>query len=225
MKGDKLVGTLQVPADAIKYNSMTKKWEKVGSGVTSFSKATYSFKFGKWHSGRPIGIADIMYVQAFLIEWMNKDGATDKYYEPTYESLARSQMETFKGYVVNRDNTITVYFDFNFPLDPDRVAATGAPWLKLTPAGVNVSVSWEIAEAMAKLVAEGSKSGTVYSFSSDPAFTEIDALSPKCVADIKAKLEEMKAAKYVPASVKDYMTSADAVSSYEAAIKFINTYG
>lgn len=225
MNGDKLVGTLQVPADAIKYNSMTKKWEKVGSGVTSFSKATYSFKFGKWHSGRPIGIADIMYVQAFLIEWMNKDGATDKYYEPTYESLARSQMETFKGYVVNRDNTITVYFDFNFPLDPDRVAATGAPWLKLTPAGVNVSVSWEIAEAMAKLVAEGSKSGTVYSFSSDPAFTEIDALSPKCVADIKAKLEEMKAAKYVPASVKDYMTSADAVSSYEAAINFINNYG
>ena len=72
-------------------------------------------------------------------------------------------------------------------------------------------VSWEVYEALALMVAEGAKSGTVYSFTESDAATEVDVIAPKCVADIKAKLEDMVAKNHVPASLKGIITPAQAV--------------
>jgi peptide/nickel transport system substrate-binding protein len=110
-------------------------------------------------------------------------------------------------------------------MDADRVAANGVPTPKAGNPGRQTLVSWEITEALAKLVVEGSKSGTVYSFSSDPAFTEVDIINPTCVADIKAKLQDFVKAKYVPESIKQWVKPEEAVARYNAAIKFIDTYG
>jgi len=110
-------------------------------------------------------------------------------------------------------------------MDKDRVAATGAVTPKAGNPGYPSQVSWEIYEALAKLVAEGSKSGTQYSFSNDPSVTEVDVINPKCVADIKAKLQEFVEAKYVPDCIKQWVTPAQAVARYNAAIKFIDNYG
>lgn len=219
-----LEGQIAVPETALLYSSATKKWEPVGKGKTSFSKGTYTYKFGKWHTGRPIGVADLLYATAFSFEWMSKDGANDKYYERTYEEAARPGNETLKGIVVNKDGSITTWFDFNFPLSKERVAATGALSLRTIPVGVPVQVSWEINEALAKLVAEGSKSSTVYSFSGDPAFTEPDILNAKCLEDLKAKLQEMKKAEYVPAPMQAYLSAREAVASYDAALKWIDEH-
>ena len=81
--------------------------------------------------------------------------------------------ETLKGVVLNADGTTTVYFDFNFPMDKTDQRGPGpAPSTPATisASGQNVMVSWEINEALAKLVAEGGKSGTAWSFATDRAF-------------------------------------------------------
>jgi peptide/nickel transport system substrate-binding protein len=222
---DKLIGEIPVPANALMYNSASKKWESVGSGKTAYSSATYSYKLGKWHNGQPMRMSDLLYATAFTYEWMNKDGDNDKYYDAAYDSAARPRMEPNKGWVLNRDGTLTSYYDYNW-MTKERVAATGPMSFNVTASGgVSVCVSWDILEALGKLVAEGGKSGTVWGFTSDEPYTEVDLINPTCVADIKAKLQEMKASSSVPACIKDYISARDAVAMYDASIKFIDQHG
>ncbi len=222
-KDGTLAGQIPVPEDAVLYASASKTWKKVGPGVTSFSKATYTYKWGKWHTGRPITIADIMYAQAFTVEWMNKDGPDDRYYDATYESSVKPGQQTLKGIVLNKDGTFTTYYNFNH-ISKERIGASGSLGLSTYGAAHPVLVSWEISEALSKMVAEGSKSGTAWSFSSDPAFTEVDVLNPKCLDDIKAKLQEFKAARYVPGPIRQWKTAAEAVASYDASIAWIDAH-
>jgi len=49
-------------------------------------------------------------------------------------------------------------------------------------------------------------------------------IAPKCVADIKAKLEDMIAKNHVPASLKGIITPAQAVQRYKATLAFIAKY-
>lgn len=235
------IGTIAVDPAAIIFNSKTKKWETgveykdIGGGVYDYVKnnaiksytklADQQYIYGKWHSGAPITIADIMYATAFPYEWANKDGEGDKCYDEAYAAQYQSTLPIAKGYVLNKNGSFTTYYDFNWPMDKDRVAAQGAVLVKAGNPGRQTLVSFEITEALAKMVAEGAKSGTQYSFSSDPSMTEVDVINPKCVADIKAKLQDFVAAKYVPDSIKQWITADEAVARYNAAIKFIDTYG
>ncbi|GAB6277076.1 MAG: ABC transporter substrate-binding protein [Rectinema sp.] len=240
-EGEPPTGLIDVDKAAFIFNSKTKKWEtgveykNVGDGTYDYVKnsamkaysklSNLQYIYGKWHDGQPVTIADIMYAIAFAYEWANKDGDGDKYYDEAYASQYQSTLPVSKGVVLNKDGSFTSYFDFNWPMDKDRVAATGVVSPKAGNPGRSTLVSWEIYEALAKLVAEGSKSGTQYTFAYDPSVTEVDVINPKCVADIKAKLQDFAAAKYVPDSIKQWVTPAQAVARYNAAIKFIDTYG
>jgi peptide/nickel transport system substrate-binding protein len=216
-------GGVPVPANAIIYDPRQSAWVSVGSGVSSFSKATYAYKWGRWHDGIPIGIADIMYAQAFIWKWITRVGDKDKEYDAGYESVMRPAQDTIRGIVVNPDTSITVYYDFNH-MDPDRIGASGALYTSVSASGQPVNCSWEIVEALAKLVAEGGKSGTAWSFSSDPAYTEVDVLAPACLADIKAKLQEFVDTSYVPESIKQFTTPEGCIARYKAAISWIDAH-
>jgi peptide/nickel transport system substrate-binding protein len=219
-----VVGDISVPADAIKYDSTRDKWVAVGEGVTSMSKVTYSFRYGKFHHGRAIGIADLMYADAFREEWTNKDSDDDKYYDAPFSSSWKPGRDTLKGWVIHPDETITVYIDFNFPASKERIADKAEPGLTLSSGHPTIAVCWEILEALAQIVAEGSASDTVYSFTYGD-LTEPDVLTPSHVADIRAKLAELKEKQFVPASIKDQITPEEAVAGYEAAIKWIDDHG
>ncbi|MDD4479295.1 MAG: ABC transporter substrate-binding protein [Mesotoga sp.] len=218
-----VVGTIDVPENAIRFDSATKQWKEVGPGVKAMSSGTYTLLGGKMHNGQPITVNDYLYAYAFTDEWMSKDGENDKYYEASYENYMRSSQDTILGWVVNDDNTITTYFNYNFPASVDRTAQWGAPSL-----GVHrqpfVIVSWEIYEALAEIVAIGSSSGTVYAFRNDSAITEVDVLVPNHVKDIRAKLVELRDKGHVPNSLKGLITAEDAKTRYQAAIDFIDRY-
>jgi len=218
------VGQIPVPATAVLYDSASKSYKPVGAGKTAFSTATYTYKWGAWHNNRPIGIADLMYAQAFIVEWMTKDGEGDKYWDAAYEGGARPLQETLKGILLNANGTVTTYFDFNHA-DKDFLAANGGMlWVTPYVFGHPVGVSWDIAEALAKLVVEGGKSGTAWSFSSDPAFVEVDVLNPKCLDDLKVKLQEFVDKKYVPPQIKRWKSVDSAILDYKASIKFIEDH-
>jgi peptide/nickel transport system substrate-binding protein len=216
-------GQIAVPENAITFNPKTQAWEPVGAGVKSFSKATYTYKWSKTHSGAQLGVADVMYAQAFTWKWANKVDDNDKMFDASYSAARKSVQDVIKGIVVNPDKTFTVYFDYNH-MDKARIGASGAVDIYLSGASQNVAVTWEIIEALAKMVVDGGYQVKNWSFSSDPAFTEVDVLTPKCLADIKAKLNEFIYAEYVPESIKDYITPAEAVKRYELAIKFIDEH-
>jgi peptide/nickel transport system substrate-binding protein len=223
---DIVIGQIAVPESALMYDSAVKAFKPVGKGVVAFSKATIGYKWGVWHTGRPMSIADVMYGISFIWEWITKDGEGDKYYDAQYEGNQRSVNEPLRGVVLNADGTVTVYFDFNWPMDKNRVGATGAGYVYpyVSASGQNVMVSWEIDEALAKLVAEGGKSATAWSFSDDPAFVEVDVLQPKCLEDIKDKLQGFINAKYVPPQIKKWKSVDEAIKDYQAAIKFIDDH-
>lgn len=219
-----VVGHIAVPSEAVTYNSATNAWESVGDGTTAMSTATYSFRFGTFHHGRRMSVADFLYTDAFTTEWATQDGEDDRFYDAVYESGHSPSLEIDKGTLINSDNTLTSFYDYNFPASQERVAAMGAPSLSVLKGRPGVTVAWEILEALAHMVAEGSASGTVYSFTFGD-LTEVDLLRPSCVADIRAKLEELAAARHVPDSIRDYISADEAVAGYEAAIQWIDEKG
>jgi peptide/nickel transport system substrate-binding protein len=218
-----VVGKISVSPEAIKYDSAKKEWYKVGSGETAMSIGTYNYIFGNFHHGRPMTIANILYADAFVTEWINKDGENDKYYDAAYEDYHRPDWEVGKGMTLNLDGTITSYFDYNFPPSKERVAANGAPQAYLS--GRYIILPWEIFEALAELVAVGSESGTVYSFTPGDGVEQVDLLRVSCVKDIRAKLAELKDNNHLPISLKDYVTVEEAKAGYEEAVKWIDEKG
>jgi peptide/nickel transport system substrate-binding protein len=227
MEDGSLGGTIPVPATAELYDSATKTWKAVGAGKTTAVTATGSYTGGKWHNGEAITMADVRHAMAFPFEWATKDGDGDKYFDESYAAQYEPTIKTSKGYVFNKDGSITSYVDYFFAPEMNRTVATvAAVAIKAgNPGRPQVTVPWEISEALALLVAEGSKSGTVYSFTNSDAVTEVDIVAPKSVADIKAKLEDMMAKNYVPASIKGIVTPAQAVQRYKATLAFIAKFG
>ena len=218
-----VLGKISVSPEAIKYDSAKKEWYKVGAGETAMSEGTYSYLFGNFHHGRPMTIANVLYADAFVTEWITKDGDDDKYYDAAYESYHRPDWEITKGMVLNPDGTVTNYFDYNFPPSKERVAANGSPWVSLS--GRYIVLPWEVFEALAELVATGSASGEVYSFTPSEGVEQVDLLRPSCVADIRAKLAEMKDNNHLPVSLKGYVTVEEAKVGYDVAIKWIDEKG
>jgi peptide/nickel transport system substrate-binding protein len=220
-------GLIEVPAEALRYDSAAKAWVKVGPGVKAYSTGKYSLNDSTWHDGTKVGQADLVYSLGFQVDWANKDGDTDLKYEEAYASTYKPTLETLKGITYNKDGTADVWYDYNWPMDKNRLAAGGVQFVspKAGNAGRITMVNWTINEALALLVTEGSKSGTVYSITQDPSMTEVDVASPACITDIKAKLQEMIEKKYVPVYIKDYMTPDKAVDAYKKAVAFIDKYG
>jgi peptide/nickel transport system substrate-binding protein len=243
---DKITGKIPVPKDAVLWNARTQKWESGivfidvnGDGQTydykkastkadyglAWSMATFTFRPVNWQHGRALTQADYRYALSRPYDLCVKRGPDDKIYEESYASAISPNLPRFKGYVFNKDGTITVYGDVNYPMDQPSLAALLCPTLMIEGSGYGTYVPWEIHEACKFLVSEGSASKTVYTFNSNGDFSEIDLISQKCVADIKAKLQELIARKYVPESLKGFVTPEQAVKGYQDAIAFIDKHG
>lgn len=225
-EGNKLVGQIHVPADAVKFDPVTDTWTPVGEGIMAYSKATFDFVFTKWHDETPMTLNDLLYFEAFRTEWSSKNDDNDKEYESAYASLVAEGQELIKGWVIDYDNeTITVYFDYNFPPSVARTASKGCPNFTVSAnSGTVCGVTWTIDEAIAQMILNGSESGIQYSISSDDEY-EIDILVPSHVADIKAKLRELHDTGHVPSALKNTMTVAEAKTAYANAIAFIEKMG
>ncbi len=244
---DKPLGLVAVDKTAVIYDSGKKEWVSgveykaakgadgketnvyaANAAIVSYSKLTnVSLVPYAWHDGNKVDVSDSMYSIAFGYEWTNKDSPDDKLYDESLASQWSASLPVFKGVVLNKDGSFSTYFDYNFPMDIAYVAATGAGYIdpKSANPGRQTVVEWPIIEALVKMVTEGAKSGEAYSFSSDGASTEVDITVPKCVADLKAKLQDMMAEKYVPVSIKKWVSPDQAVARYKNAIAFIEKYG
>ncbi len=145
-------------------------------------------------------------------------------YEEAYANARNPNLIRYKGFVFNKDNTITVYGDANYPMDQPQLASLLCPaswWRRQLrrhrPLGDPGS-------------GEGHRHGRQrlqdrYVYNSNGDFTEVDLLSQKCVADIRAKLQEFITQERVPTALKGFVTPAQAVDDYKLAIAFIDQHG
>jgi peptide/nickel transport system substrate-binding protein len=186
----------------------------------AWSSATYTYAYGIWHNGIPIDQSDLAYLYAFSLDWSSEDKDGDSYYSSDYATNARPSLEgTNQSFVINKDGSITTYFNYNWHLDPDYVAAYGP----LT-AGV---LPWDIREACALLVVEGGNRGDLYDFAGHEGYIEVDLSRKEVTQAIKAKLLDMKRRKHVPLYFRNtqWADVDAALKRYDASIAFIDKYG
>jgi peptide/nickel transport system substrate-binding protein len=237
-EGDKMVGSIPVPAEAVIWNAVDQKWESglawidKGDGTFDYAKAsekpeygkavakaTFSFSYGSWHDGRKQDVNDYRYAIAMRYEISKKKGEGDKVYDESYSGSVSPLLVTNKGFVFNKDGSITSYGDSYFPMDPVYNASLICPQLMVQASNYQIVVGWPVLEAIVDLVKDGK-----YVYNSNGDFVEIDVLAEKHVADIKAKLGEFAQAKHVPASLAGFVKPEDAVKAYSSAIAFIDKY-
>jgi len=237
-EGDTMVGTIPVPGEAVIWNAETKKWESgivwadKGDGNFGYAKisekpeygkavatGTYSFSYASWHDGRKQSVNDYRYAIALPYDICLKKGEGDKVYDEAYSGNISPNQARVKGFVFNKDGSITTYGDAYYPMDPVYNAALICPQLMVQASNYQTVVGWPVLEAIVGLVGEGK-----YVYNSNGDFTEIDLLAEQHVADIRAKMAEYAAAKHVPASLEGFVKPEEAVKAYESAIAFIDKY-
>lgn len=230
-----------VPASAVLWNAATQSWDSglvyarntqgqyayqvVPGTVTAKSSATFNFRFGSWHHGRPVSADDYRYAIAFPYDIAYRKGASDRLFDASYASGVNPRLARAKGYSFNRDGSITVWSDAWYPMDQAQTVALMAPSLQVAAVNSGAVLPWEILEALKALVSESRASGTAWSFTTDAASVEVDLLNPKLVADLKAKLAEFIAQKRVPASLKGFVDATEAVAAYHLALKWLESKG
>src|SRR5256885_695574 len=134
-------GTMNVPADAIVYDTSTNTWTPVGSGTTSRSRVTFDYTFGNWHHGAPITMDDVLAQVALIARRDHGDIASRDSFAADF-SDARFQ-SLFRGLRVLDSDTLEVYVD-SWSLNPSVTADLPDVWPQ---------VPWEVGElAMATVL-------------------------------------------------------------------------
>ena len=209
-------GPVKVPDDAVIYNSTLDKWVVAHAGEEAKAKITYDCKFGNWHDGHPMTMADIKYAAAFSWEWSTKDGDDDPYYDDKLASAAES-LAKIKGIEWVDEDTYVVYTDLTHPVADDVMANMNVFW---------ASQPWQLLYAESELVAKGDEYGASqkYSFSEEAeGVAQLDLLVKDHVADLKKVLEALKNKKAVPAAIANDVS--DPTTGYDAILNWINSKG
>ena len=134
-------GTIDVPSDAIVYDTSTNTWTSVASGTTSRSKVTFDYTFGNWHHGVPITMDDVL-AQVALIARRDHGDISSR--DPSAADFSDARFQSlFRGLRPLDSDTLEVYVD-SWSLNPSVTADLADVWPK---------VPWEVGElAMATVL-------------------------------------------------------------------------
>jgi len=209
-------GPVTVPDDAVIYDTVQDKWVAAHAGEEAAAKITYDCRFGNWHDGHPMTMADIKYAAAFSWEWSTKDSDDDVYYDEKLSATAES-LAKVKGIEWVDEDTYVVYTDLTHPVADDVMAYMNVFW---------ASQPWQLLYAQSELVAKGDEYGASqkYSFSEEAeGVAQLDYLVKDHVADLKKVLEALKNKNAVPAAIADDVS--DPSEGYTKVLNWINSKG
>lgn len=211
------VGRIDVPPDAVMYDTLENKWETVGEGVTAAVEVTFTLTFSNFHHGIMQGMDDIMYAVAHMFEWATLDEEGDPKYDATYAAGLRDVLPLIKGYRFIPPNTVVVYHDY-IEIQSDAVTATfTVPW---------TAWPWECMEAMDWIIVNGgSVTGNLYAWSKVEGKEWLNLITKDHVEDLKAALIEMRDRRHVPDALKDLVDPTLAVRRYNTAWRWAHEKG
>jgi peptide/nickel transport system substrate-binding protein len=204
-------GVLDVPSDAINWNTDLQKWVKVEPGTKAVSKVTYDLRWGSWHHGQKMDLNDILYAVYFTQEWGSAPRENDKTFDPDFSPSANQAAQTFVGMRIINEHTVEVYLNY-WHFDDSEIASWGSLW---------VVMPWEITYAMEQVVLDG----TVSFSRTDAQAKSLNWLSliiPRDGAIIREKLEEFSESKNNPVALSMFGNSQQYYDArYLSAIKWI----
>jgi len=204
--------SIQVPGDAIRWNTDSKKWDRVGSDVLAKSKITYDLKFNQWHHGPEMNMNDIIYSVYFLSEWGSERTENDRTYDSDFSPQASQILNTLKGIRIIDSNTIEVYTDF-WHFDSGEIASWGSVWS---------SMPWEIIASMEQIVIDGKSS-----FSRTESITKninwFSLIIPNDANQVKMQLNDFKQKEFVPDSLIQFNPDNDFEDvRYDSSLRWID---
>ena len=205
---------VNVPADAIIWDSKSKNWKEVGPNTFAISKATFDLNFGEWHNGQKMNMNDIIYSTYFLLEWGSEKDENDKTFDSDYSPQAAQTAKTLVGIKPIDSDTIEVYTNY-WHFDEGEIASWTSPWS---------SMPWEIMAAMEKTVVDGKSS-----FSRSESLTKnvswLSLIIPNDARMIQSQLEDFKSSNFIPATLTDFEQITDFhIDRYQSSIDWINQH-
>lgn len=204
-------GALEVPDDAINWDSSLQRWTKVGPNAKATSKITYDLLWSNWHHGQKMDINDVLYSVYFGQEWASSSGDNDKTFDPEYSPTAAQSARTFVGMRVLDEDTVEVYVNF-WHFDESEIADWGGVW---------VVQPWEIMAAMEQIVVDG-KASFSRTDSQAKNLNWLSLIVPKDASLVKEYLKQFSNSKTIPLALQDSTKPWDYYNArYEAAIKWI----
>lgn len=213
---------LDVPADAVLWDADADRWQAVGGGVRATSRVVFDYSRyfdGKWHHGRPIAMADVVYPIAQGYELAFDPAKTA--IEFALGVTARPYLDTIRGYRVLDADRIEVYVDF-WHFEERQIASYATP--------ASLTMPWEVLAAMDDVVFEQRRAAY-----SDTAAARFNVPWLSLVMDRDARLVVRTLRSFasdgtLPRSVFDMGGSVvggaqDARERYAAAIDWFERYG
>ena len=205
---------VNVPVDAIIWDSKSKNWKEVGPNTFAISKATFDLNFGEWHNGQKMNMNDIIYSTYFLLEWGSEKDENDKTFDSDYSPQAAQTAKTLVGIKPIDNDTIEVYTNY-WHFDEGEIASWTSPWS---------SMPWEIMAAMEKTVVDGKSS-----FSRSESLTKnvswLSLIIPNDARMIQSQLEDFKSSNFIPDALTDFQQITDfQIDRYQSSIDWINQH-
>ncbi|HEX2557356.1 MAG TPA: hypothetical protein VHK86_03465, partial [Nitrososphaera sp.] len=157
--------------------------------------------------------SDMMYSAYFTSEWGTDSGKGDQTVDPEFTSQAQVSLPLLKGFKFSQ-NSIETFVDL-WHYDEKEIADSAIFW---------PTEPWEITAATERIVTAG-KLAYSRSQASAEGVQWLDPLVPEHADMIKAELQKMKSENFVPVSLKDVVSPADAAKRYDASIKWIEDHG
>ncbi|RLC80019.1 MAG: hypothetical protein DRJ03_22445 [Chloroflexi bacterium] len=213
----KIESNVEVPEDAVIFNSTTDTWEAAYAGETAPTYVRIECDRPYFHDGHKLSATDVMYSFAFEFEWTHKDSDDDPYYDETEESWMIEWVNTIKGIklVEQTDDTMVfdIYHTYSFP--PSEIL-TGSYVIPFT------GTPWQLWYAMSELVAHNEE----YSWSeATETIQQLDQINPDHAQAIKEKLLELKNSNPIPEFLKPYIEDENAAkAAYDSIVKFIEEH-
>jgi len=211
-------GKLDVPADAVLWNTSADQWQTVGKNISATSKTTYDlskYVGAKWHHNATITIADVLFFAASV--W---DASLDSKKNESASFKYNSYFATVRGIKV-AGNTLEVY--------EDSTGFTDDPYLGF--AGMfRRAVPWEIAAAQDKVFyqSDGKYVQSDYykpKSSNATSLVLVNATHIKAVTDALDGLNYSQVAPYFTIAGTAYATPADLTQRQAAVHKWVAAYG
>jgi peptide/nickel transport system substrate-binding protein len=205
---------IDVPSDAIRWDTVKQKWVQVGIGTKATSEVTFHLKFGNWHNKMPMDMNDVLYGIYFMYQWGADSTNGTLTFDSEYSPKANQAAKTLIGVRIISNDTIEVYQNY-WHFDSGEIADSAQVW----PA-----MPWEMLYSMEKAVTDGKL-----------AFSRSDAVSknigwmsliiPNDAKIIQSNLEDFENEKSVPPALAFVNDSKYFDSRYNASASWIGVHG
>jgi len=207
--------SLNVPNDAIFWNSKNNRWENVNN-LKVTTAVNYEINYLNWHDGSKMNLYDILYWFYLLWEWSDKYNETDFKFSYEFYLKYGYLANSLKAIKINSDNNLTLYFNFNH-FDEDEIASLIYPWSTLP---------WHLLFAMEYLNIE---KFLVWFPEESKTFGKdiIDLINPDHALMIKKALEYFYNSSIIPDPLKNGkiipISIEETKERYRSLINFIET--